>query len=108
MEGFPDEQSPQRDIPPEETLQIPEEVNEESIMFFIEIISNIAQDFGLDALTSPPIEIERPESIDDFIHELEIKIEASGRQAAEKEGALKVLKIIVDQLHTILHALRNS
>jgi hypothetical protein len=108
MESFPEEPKVQRDIPPEEDLQIPEEVNEESIVYFMEIIGNIAQDFGLDALTSPPIEIARPESIDDFIHELETKIKASDRETAEKEGALKVLKTIVNQLHTILQAVRNS
>jgi hypothetical protein len=97
-----------RDIPPEEGLDIPEGVNEVSINFFLELLGRIAQDYGLDAMTATPIEIDRPESLDAFIDQLEEEIKVSGKPAVEKEGAIALLKNLVEQMHIVLEAVRNS
>jgi hypothetical protein len=110
MDKYPGEEPKiQRDIPPEESLVIPEGVTKESIEFvLVEVLGRIAQDYELEADLAPPIEMDRPESLDDFMHAVEARIVQSDRVAAEKEGALKLLHEIVDQLRIILNAIENS
>jgi hypothetical protein len=110
MEGSPGEEPHiQRDIPPEEILAIPDEVNRESIEFvLVEVLGRIAQDYELEAALAPPIEMDRPESLEDFMHAVELRIENSGREVAEKTGALNLLHEIINQLKIILKAINNS
>jgi len=96
------------DIPPEEILDIPEDVNEASLDVAIETVARIAEQFGLDAMTAIPIEPERPESLDDFIKQVEERVTASSEEVAEKEGALKALESVLDELLKIKKAVQSS
>jgi hypothetical protein len=103
MPGF------QEGTPNHDRLPIPEGLDEETIMFVLEMMGNIAINYGVEAMQLPSIQPESPDSIVDFAAALRSRIEVSDeREAAEKETAIRVLDNIVDQLREVLTHIQNS
>jgi hypothetical protein len=97
-----------RDIPPEERMSIPEGLDEDTIMFVLEMLGSIAMDYGLEAMQMPEMKPHNPESVVDFAAQLRERIEQSEKSASEKEAVLQLLDRIVNQLRTVLQYIQRN
>ena len=99
---------PRNDIPPEEVLSIPEGLDEDTIIFVLELLGNIAVDYGVEAMQMPKMRPANPESVVDFAAQLRTRIEDSEKSATEKEAALQILDRIVSQLRSVLDYIQRN
>src|SRR5579863_9544610 len=90
--------------PDREQLPAPRDLDEGTLIFVLERVAAIALNFELEPVLTV-VEPSNPESIKSFIAELEARIAKSPKEQAEKDGALKVISALTDELVRALYTL---
>jgi hypothetical protein len=93
--------------PTHDIMPFPEGLDPATLEYVLSHLASVAIDFEFPA-AQHQIDLSNPDSIDDFVHELEAQIKASQRQSAEKDAAIKILSGLINFYKQALEQTRNS